>query len=250
MIPAREIHVVTFSLVATAERLVACQRVLSPDETARARRFHQAADRRRYIAARGELRMTLARYLDRGAAELRLRYGSHGKPALPDGHGDERLRFNTSRSHEVGLITLRLDHDLGVDLERIRPFPDALSVAERLFAPEEHRTLCALAADERDAAFFGYWTRKEALVKCIGLGLSHPLNTFALPPLPDPAPQRVTMAGGDGGTEATWWLLPLPPLSPGYVAALATAGPPCAVRLVRHDGHDEHDDAATPRSLQ
>lgn len=229
MIPTGLIHVVTFSLDMPERRLRHCERLLSRDELARAERFHQARDRRRYVASRGQLKMILGRCLERDPAALRFRYGSHGKPALESGDGNERVRFNMSRSHELGILAIQLDEDLGVDLERVRPFPDALPVAQRLFAPQEHEALCARPAAELDAAFFGLWTRKEAVVKCIGLGLSYPMNAFSLSSRPGPSPEQVVV-GGDAGAE-TRWLVPLPPPSPGYVAALATSGPPRPVRL-------------------
>jgi 4'-phosphopantetheinyl transferase len=228
MIPTGEIHVVTFSLDLPGSRLRQCERLLSPDESARAERFHQARDRRRYIAGRGQLKAILGLCLDRHPAELQFRYGSHGKPALEGGGGFERVRFNMSRSHDLGLLAIQLDDDIGVDLERIRPFPDSLPVARRFFTPEEHQALAALPAAELDAAFFGLWTRKEAVVKSIGLGLSYPMNAFSLSSRPGPSPEHVVVQGG-GGAE-TRWLLPVPPPCPGYVAAVATARSPHAVR--------------------
>src|SRR5688572_15010542 len=77
-----EVHVWRVQL---GEMLVAEMRPnLSPDECARADRFHFAKDRNRFIVARGSLRMILGSYLDRAPAAVSFSYSNYGKPALLD----------------------------------------------------------------------------------------------------------------------------------------------------------------------
>ncbi len=223
-----ETHVFAFALHLPTSRLTELEHLLSRDERDRAQRFRQARDRRRYVVGRAQLRTILAGYLGRDAPALEFRYGAHGKPALHGENGCERVRFNMSGSHELGVLAMQLDEDLGIDLERVRPFPAALDVAKRLFAPEEHAALCSLPAAELNAAFFSYWTRKEAAVKSIGLGLSHPIGGFVLTRPRSAATERVVI--GDPRGSAVRWSLTVPPPSEGYVAALATAG---ALRTLR-----------------
>ena len=222
VLPAAEIHIFAFALDLPASLVGNLERLLSHDEVARAERFKLVRDRRRYIVGRARMRTILGRYLNREATHLQFCYGSHGKPALSGGSGGDRLRFNMSRSHGLGIMAIQLDSDLGIDLEHIRPFPDALPIAERLFAPEEYQALRSLPGAQLDAAFFSYWTRKEAIVKSIGLGLSHPMDAFALARHPGASEERVVITGAHGA--ATRWSLTVPPPSEGYVAALATAG--------------------------
>ncbi len=68
--------------------------------------------------------------------------------------------------------------------------------------------------------FFNCWTRKEAFLKALGHGLSHPLDCFDVSLAPgEPARiLRVKIApGGDSG----WCLGSFSP-SPGFVAAVVT----------------------------
>jgi len=225
---AGEIQVFAFALDPWVPRLSKLERSLSPEEAVRAARFRHAADRRRYVVGRASVRTILAAYLDQLPHQLRFRQGVYGKPALQGGPGTERVRFNASRSREVGLLAMQLDADLGVDIEHVRPFPDALDVAKRFFAPDEHTTLCALPRAEVDGAFFSYWTRKEAVVKSVGLGLSHPVDAFALGLNPGPGGERVTVVGAAGADAR--WVAPLPPPAEHYVAALATADAPRVLR--------------------
>jgi 4'-phosphopantetheinyl transferase len=221
-VPSGETHLFAIPLEAPAPRLAELERRVSHDELARADRFRQARDRRRYLVARGELRTILSGYLGRNAADLQFRYGAHGKPALQGGRDTERVRFSLSRSHELGLVAVQLDDEVGVDVAHVRPMPDALEITGRFFAPPEHEVLRALPAAQRDAAFFGYWTRKEAVVKSTGLGVSQGLDTFALAG-PSGDVECVTVGRDD---PLTRWVLAVPPPAAGYVAAVATAGRP------------------------
>ncbi|MGH7613585.1 MAG: 4'-phosphopantetheinyl transferase family protein [Gemmatimonadales bacterium] len=217
---AGEIHVFAFPLHAPAARLAELKNLLSRDEAERAAGYLQAGDRVRYQVGRAMLRTILGRYLDLDAHELAFVYGSHGKPALQDRGGQEHLNFNLARSGELAVLTLQLDGDIGIDLERVRQFPNALDIGKRFFAPQEHDALCSLPAAGLDAAFFSYWTRKEAVVKSIGLGLSQPMDAFALGLHPGAGGEQVIVQ------DTPCWVVPLPPPSGAYVAALATLGPP------------------------
>ncbi len=60
----------------------------------------------------------------------------------------------------------------GVDLERVRPVPDAASIAGRHFHPDERRLLHRHARAGSGRLFMVLWTRREALLKCLGTGLA------------------------------------------------------------------------------
>jgi 4'-phosphopantetheinyl transferase len=86
---------------------------------------------RAYIVARGLLRAALGAYLRQSAASIRLTRGRHGQPFIEGA----ALRFNASDSGDVVLMGFALGAELGVDIEHIRPMPDALSIAQRFFLP-------------------------------------------------------------------------------------------------------------------
>jgi 4'-phosphopantetheinyl transferase len=113
-----------------------------------------------------------------------------------------------------------MEDELGIDVERIRPLPDALAIAEQLFADGEILALRAVPEEARSERFFRYWTRKEAVVKSFGRGLSHPLDGFELSP-DGLVPERVMVRGEDPSFAR--WVLTLTPPYPGFVAAVATA---------------------------
>ncbi|HEY0912045.1 MAG TPA: 4'-phosphopantetheinyl transferase superfamily protein, partial [Bradyrhizobium sp.] len=82
-----------------------------------------------------------------------------------------------SHSRGIGMIGIA-DTEVGVDVETLRTFADRDAVAKRFFASGEVNRLERLAEPARQEAFFACWTRKEAYVKAIGLGLAAPLDSF------------------------------------------------------------------------
>jgi len=199
---------------------------LSADERKRGGRFHFEHDRRRFVTARGLLRVLLGRYLDVDPAGVRFAHGPRGKPFLAEGDG---LRFNLSHSGGLALLAFARDRELGVDVEQERPLPEAEDIARRYFSAREVAQLRRLRADERAAAFFRCWTRKEAFIKATGDGLSRPLDAFDVTLGPgDPA--RLLHVRGEPETARRFWLEDLQPVA-GFAGALAVEGP--RARVVR-----------------
>jgi 4'-phosphopantetheinyl transferase len=153
-------------------------RFLSADERGRAGRFAFERDRRRYIVARAWLRQLLGERLGVAPESLRFVYQPHGKPALARCRGRRDLRFNVSHCGEVAAYAFVESREVGVDLEQVRELPDADDIAKRFFSPGERAAYLCLPQRERPRGFFHCWTRKEALVKALGAGLSHPLEAF------------------------------------------------------------------------
>lgn len=192
---------------------------LASDEQARAERFHFERDRRRFIAARGQMRMILASYVGVSARALILSYGAHGKPFLRQPFKAEALKFNLSHSGELALLAVTRDRDIGVDLEEVHLLDDDESIAERFFSPRENAALRTVPQPKRLEAFFSCWTLKEAYVKAIGDGLGGPTNSF------DGFCAAAHLLGVEGDSQETsrWSLVKLAP-EPGYVGALAVEG--------------------------
>ncbi len=143
---------------------------LSPEEHARAGRFRFPELRHRWVAGRAALRQLVGQYVGIPGADLRFARGEFGKPYL----AGSRVQFNMSDSGDLGLYGVTLDAEIGVDVEREREI-DGVSISRR-FLPEPE----AVAVSQDPASFFRVWTRREAYLKCIGVGL-HRLNA-PIPP--------------------------------------------------------------------
>lgn len=151
---------------------VAC---LSDDEWERARRFVFARDRHRFVAAHAALRSTLAQQTGIPGALLDFTLGAFGKPLLIEPVG---LHFNLSHSQSVALIAISNGAEIGVDVELLRPMPDAAALAADYFTAAEQRALASLPSEQRDRAFLVGWTRKEACLKAVGTGLGIDTRSF------------------------------------------------------------------------
>jgi 4'-phosphopantetheinyl transferase len=217
-----EVHLWWAPLDASQWRIAQLADVLSPDEVDRANRFYAERDRDRWIVGRGMLRERLADYLGCTPSEVQLIYGSYGKPALAPGSGYASLSFSVSHSDGLVVYAVSRSPMIGVDLEVVRPIADLEGIAEHFFSPRERESLRALAPDERTAGFFNCWTRKEAFIKAIGLGLSQPLDAFDVELRPGKSAGLLAI-DGDPHLAAAWRLHHLD-APRGATAALALEG--------------------------
>lgn len=144
---------------------------LAPDERARAARFLRKEDGRRFQAARHALRRILGSCTGRDPATLAFALGEFGKPRLAD---DDALEFNLSHSADACLVAVSRSQAVGVDVERVSIVRDIDALARRHYTVREQEQLRAAGRDGRRQAFLAGWTRKEACMKSLGVGLSLP----------------------------------------------------------------------------
>ena len=147
--------------------------VLSADERERAARFHFEHHRQRFVRCRTLLRQLIAQSTGGDAASLAFRYNTYGKPEL-DG-----IHFNVSHSANIAVIALTQE-PIGIDVEAINPAANVMPLARTAFSPGECAALAALPDQQRIAAFFRGWTRKEAYLKLLGTGFSLPSDSFTV----------------------------------------------------------------------
>ncbi len=197
--------------------------LLDADERARAARFRFAGHRARFVARRAFLRRVLAGYLAVTPRTIRYRTTGTGRPELDP---PSSLNFSTSHSEGLAVVAVAGQHLVGVDIERVRPIWDGIDIARALFARREYEHLRATPDEERSVAFLRLWTRKEACVKALGLGLSVPLDTVDV--LDDVAEIRIAGGSADG---ASFVLTSLDD-HPSYVGAVAVAGTALSVERI------------------
>ncbi|WP_158498780.1 4'-phosphopantetheinyl transferase superfamily protein [Magnetospira sp. QH-2] len=198
---------------------------LSPEERDHAARLHRAGDRRRYQSAHGFLRRVLAAYCGRPARDLAFSLGPHGKPRLAGTAAAGGLHFNLTHGASEVMVAVARHREPGVDVEAVAGIPDDFEkLAQAWFTEGEARDLQALSKDRRRQAFAAAWTRKEAVVKALGVGLSLEPDRVEVTIDPD-QPIRLLSLDGDRHQADNWNIYHLEP-SPGHVGALAVSGPP------------------------
>ncbi len=166
-------------------------RSLSNDEMMRAVRFRYERDRNQFISARGILRLILAGYLSVEPDKIRFGYEKDGKPRLQNEYGRADIQFNLSHSEGMALYVFTGNHEAGIDLERIQNFPEMEQIVEQFFSAKEQTLFGALPSSEKKKTFFNWWTRKEALMKAMGKGLSYSPDRINFLPTEAKSPESI-----------------------------------------------------------
>jgi 4'-phosphopantetheinyl transferase len=206
-----------------SERVGGLSSVLSAAEKERASRFQYDRDKKRFVACRAILRIILSRYSGVDARRLEFEYGTHGKPSLKTQTRIKApLRFSSSRSHGLSFFAVTLNQEIGIDTEYIRPVPDRDEIVNRYFTTGEWIIYSRLAPDQKQPAFFNGWTRKEAYLKAIGVGLNQPLRTVEVSLEPG-EPARLLRIEGNARQAAAWSLYELS-LGTDYAGVVAVKG--------------------------
>ncbi|SRR6266545_5155330 len=212
--------------------------LLDDVERLRLARIVQDADRDRYLVAHALARLTVAAALavDPGQVEFDracIRCGAaHGKPRVRRPARPVQLSITHSGDRVAVAVTLAAVEAIGIDVEEVNPRLKHAELASVALSEPEQAWLRAQPEHARRRGFVRYWTRKEAVVKATGHGLSVAPATLTVsapdtePRLlvwPDPAglarPVQLTDLDADGDHL-------------GCVAALAAAPVP----VVERDG--------------
>ncbi len=136
-----------------------------------------------------------------------------------------------SHSHGVALYAVTEGREIGIDVEQVRADFASDDIARRFFSTHEVGTLCELPEDDRVAAFFRCWTRKEAYIKATGRGMSQPLDGFDVTL---GSGDEVALLRTDDGSQERWRLVDIG-VGTGYAGALAVEKPVGDIRYWNGD---------------
>lgn len=171
--------------------------------------------------ARGCLRQLLAGYVGIEARAIAFDYSKEGKPQLAEPFSSD-ISFNVSHSEDIAVFGFTKKRRIGVDVECIREI-DTEGIPRRFFSELEQRALSQLEGRQKVEGFFNCWTRKEAYVKAVGLGLSLPLRDFDVSLTPgEPAKIVATRPNRE---LASQWALASVTLNEQCAAAVVVEGP-------------------------
>ena len=154
---------------------------LGPDEALRRNRFLCNRAREDHGTAHSLKRYVLSHYVpDFSPHRWEFIHSDTGKPAV---RGAFPYQFNLSHSAAHIAVAVAAG-EVGVDIERDRPLAAASGLVQRFFHPKEQRWFFEQAACE--SAFVRLWTMKEALLKAVGTGFTHPPEQVAWEGLDEP----------------------------------------------------------------
>lgn len=138
-------------------------------------RFQVSEDKKRAILGNYVAKCLIAQYTHQNIEDINFITNEYGKKIVQK----SPISFNISHAGKWVVIALSTNDSIGVDVEKMEPI-DIWEVAT-FFNKTEQRYLKGLVGKEAQHAFYRIWTAKESFLKCIGRGLSQPLDTFIVP---------------------------------------------------------------------
>ena len=224
---SNEVHVWRVFLDSLEFEVESLLGILSVDELERAKRFHFERDKKRFIVSRGILRNILSYYLGISPQKIIFEYTSQGKPVIASKPGEVPYRFNLCHSGELALYAVSPGRNIGVDTERVRDDVSVDQVSQKFYSHDEISALENTYEKDRSRLFFQYWTRKEALLKATGEGISFPMDKCDVSLISGSVLSPVILSGNneEGSRFYVQDLFP----GNGYVAAIAIDNSNCNI---------------------
>jgi 4'-phosphopantetheinyl transferase len=189
-LPEDEVHLWYFATdeLTDSAWLAECERVLSAEEKERWQRFRFEEGRQQFLLSHGFLRFVLSHYAAVAPEAWAFTRSARGKPEIvpPDECPELRsLCFNLTHTAGLAACVVAWNREVGVDAEDVtrRGRPVSEELIRYCLSPAELSCFETLPADQRQDAFFDYWTLKEAYLKARGFGLALPIQeiTFTWP---------------------------------------------------------------------
>jgi 4'-phosphopantetheinyl transferase len=154
-------------------------------------------------------RRILAAYLDLEPLEIAFVKSAYGKPRLhPSLFAD--IDFNLAHTGNRTACVVTRGCRIGIDMESVLPRKGVNEIVNALFTPDEQREWARRPSEERLAAFYRCWTRKEAVAKALGLGMSVDFSHFSVGTGSAQSTVRIA-AEGHGATDLRVCTIEAPP---------------------------------------
>lgn len=150
--------------------LVDAESCLGDEEIFFANSFIKKVDKTRYILSHFLLNHLLIASFGPNIKQIRRK---DKKPFLAHNLGE----FNISHSHSFFVAAFSI-MPVGIDIEKIKPIPNLDQMIDLVFHPQESLEISQMNQNDALVAFFRCWTRKEALLKLLGVGLNDDLRTY------------------------------------------------------------------------
>ena len=129
----------------------------------------------------------------------------------------KKIKFNMSFSHDLMLVGISRQNDIGIDIEKVHEINDLENIAVNNFSSREFKYLNS-TSDKRNT-FFKIWTRKEAFIKATGKGMYYPLKSFSVSI--NPSGNREKLVIFNHPIKSKFWSITEINTPDGYIASLA-----------------------------
>ena len=147
---------------------------MDPEQKDRIIRFHFMEDRKRALVGVFLSKYAISKAFGLLPDEIRFEKNKYGKPHVA---GKKGVHYNISHSGDYVVCAVS-SSPVGIDVQEIKG--GSLDIADRFFSQEERDALAMCEGDAKRKLFYEIWSLKEAYIKCIGMGLSKPLDEFGI----------------------------------------------------------------------
>ena len=198
---------------ANLSHLTKLYNLLTAEEKERADRFLQNHDRIRTIIGRGVLRILLGRFLSLEPSQINIMRDNNKKPCFEQA-GFPKISFNISHSGKWIILSFN-NFSNGVDIEHVNASFDYQNLLQ-ITCNEDEKIYIKGSLKPVDS-FFELWTRKEALLKATGKGLTDDLSLIPGLNGEHQSPQEVISSDKSWNIYTFW-------VDANYLASLAVHG--------------------------
>ncbi len=151
---------------------------LSDQELERSKRFRKYSDERTYVIVHALVNKKIAELLNKDFTAITINYFNNQKPNI-DGIN---IDFNLSHSSDYFAFAISIHENIfvGIDIEEIRENLEINPIINNYFHENEIRYLSNKNLNQvlKHQKFYEIWTRKEAFLKMLGIGLNDNLSAL------------------------------------------------------------------------
>jgi 4'-phosphopantetheinyl transferase len=163
--------------------------LLDDIERERYEAYRQAVDRARFLTGRVVTKAALGAAIGLDPKDVVLDSTcpdcgrTHGKPRIvpPSGYTGQLPDMSISHSGNLVGVAVTPGLPVGIDVEQERDV-EVDGLVRMTLSAAEQTAWSAVPEADRDAAFFTYWARKEAILKATGRGLSIAMTKVTVTP--------------------------------------------------------------------
>ena len=128
--------------------------------------------------------------------------GKYGKPFFERSN----IQFNITHSQHLVICAITANHEIGIDVEYQKP----IDLSDFRFQMTDKEWQWISTAENPEASFYEYWTKKEAIIKAVGKGFSANLKSF-----------EIIASKNEVLFEQINWKLKMLQINPDYICHLA-----------------------------
>jgi 4'-phosphopantetheinyl transferase len=150
--------------------------LLSNKEKEKFNSFRFQEDKSRFIISHVALRKIITYYTHIPASLIKFEYNKYNKVYLAN-KIPKHLFFNLSHAHNKAVIAIN-NTEVGIDIEYVENLADIYELASIIFSSHEYDDFLQLSCSkEKLNYFYTIWTKKEAYLKALSIGLIDDLKS-------------------------------------------------------------------------